>query len=35
MSPETQTAIEAATIKRSAWNIVHLQTVDDEYRLAA
>jgi len=35
MTPEAQQAVEAAMIKRSTWNVVHLQLVDGEYRLAA
>jgi len=32
--PDARTAIEAAAIKRSTWNVVHLQVVDGHYRLA-
>jgi hypothetical protein len=32
--PDARTAIEAAAIKRSTWNVVHLQVVDSHYRLA-
>jgi hypothetical protein len=35
MSPEAKSAIEAAMIKKSTWNVVRLQVVDGEYQLAA
>ena len=32
--PDARTAVEAAMIKQSTWNVVHLQVVDGEYQLA-
>ncbi|MEJ6721976.1 hypothetical protein [Ilumatobacter sp.] len=32
--PDARTAVEAAMIKRSTWNVVHLQVVVSHYRLA-
>jgi hypothetical protein len=33
--PDARTAVEAAMIKQPTWNVVHLQVVDGELRLAA
>jgi hypothetical protein len=33
--PDARTAVEAAMIKRPTWNVVHLQVVDGELRLAS
>jgi hypothetical protein len=32
---DARTAVEAAMIKRSTWNVVHVQVADGHYRLAS
>ncbi|MFT7393957.1 MAG: hypothetical protein ACI83Y_001632 [Candidatus Azotimanducaceae bacterium] len=33
--PDARTALQTAMIKQSTWNVVHLQVVDGELRLAS